>query len=204
MKRYFVILFMIMVSGCSNRPSNIDDSVIKGNEKIFFGIPVLASMEGTTTRLDNTWLVTAKHNKPILTLFSEDVYYHPYCDIALIKQPGNQNVNIGKVNLTQPVTHVGYPIGLPLSFREGDYIGDIFVSDWDKCQMSATTGKIHAGMSGGGVYNQKGELVGINHGYISSDVSWNDNTVDNPAVFVSLYAVKDWLKATTGKDYFSD
>ncbi|MCC2525804.1 serine protease [Vibrio coralliilyticus] len=208
MRLYIMQLMVVVLTGCANGipdiSANIDNDIEQSNEKIFVGLPVLASLEGTTVRLDDSWLLTAKHNHAILALQGADVYYHPDCDIALIRDDGISHTKVGVIHRDQKATHVGYPIGLPMSSSQGEYVGDIFVSGWDKCQKSATTGVVMAGMSGGGVYNEKGELIGINHGFSNATITWQDTDVHRPAVFVSLYAVRDWLRTVTGKEYFDE
>ncbi|MFA0525418.1 hypothetical protein AB4517_17735 [Vibrio sp. 10N.222.52.C3] len=86
----------------------------------------------------------------------------------------------------------------------GYYIGEINVATWQGCTMSASTGLVRIGMSGGGVYNQHGELVGINHGYIPETVKWDYYEHHQPAVFVSLLSVNDWLTEVTGNSYFGE
>tara|TARA_Y100001956_G_C4079449_1_gene167711 strand:- start:4 stop:624 length:621 start_codon:yes stop_codon:yes gene_type:complete len=201
-----IVLVALLLTGCANGLpdvyGNIQDDIEQDNEKIFVGVPLLMGLEGSVARLDNEWLVTAAHNKPILEMTGKDVFYHPTCDIALVKKQGHTDHGIGLVYPGQSVTHVGYPLGLPLSSSKGEYVGDVSVYGWDKCQMSGTTGVIMVGMSGGGVYNESGELIGVNHGFVSGDVTWPDQSIKSPAVFVSLYAVRDWLESVTGNQYF--
>lgn len=205
---YWVLALALLLSGCANGLPDINGVIQKdiqdSNEKIFVGIPVLFSLEGTAARLDNHWLVTSKHNRLILALEGRDVYYHPYCDIALVRSDGNSTQHAGVVYPHQGVTHVGYPIGLPLSSSKGEYLGDVYVSGWKKCLMSATTAHVMSGMSGGGIYNDKGELVGVTHGFSLGDVSWKNRSYFQPAIFVPLYGVRDWLQTITGNDYFPD
>lgn len=206
MLKFYVLVFYLLLSGCSSNlvfSADIGEAIGHNNQKIFIGIPVLASLEGSMARLDENWILTAKHNKVILSVQGREVYYHPYCDIALVRSDGTVHASVGMVLNGQDILHVGYPIGLPLSASRGKYVGDVFVQDWDGCQMSATTGVVSSGMSGGGVYNDHEQLIGINHGYVSGSVTWpNGEKVSHPAIFVSLYAVKDWLQQVTGKDYY--
>jgi len=201
-----IVLVALLLTGCANGlpdvNGNIQDDIEENNEKIFVGIPFFMGLEGSVARLDDEWLVTAAHNKPILALTGKEVFYHPTCDIALVKKHGHSERSVGLVYPGQSVTHVGYPLGLPLSSSEGKYVGDVNVHGWEKCQMSGTTGVIMQGMSGGGVYNKEGQLIGVNHGFVSGDVKWPDKSIHSPAVFVSLFAVRDWLSSVTGNHYF--
>lgn len=108
---------------------------------------------------------------------------------------------VGKVYENETLTTIGYPVGLPLASTQGNYVGEIDVDNWD-CTMSASTNVTMGGMSGGGVFNDKGELVGVVHGFISGDVVWSSKSVKSPSVFLSLYAVKGWLTEMTGVEYF--
>lgn len=197
----------LLLSGCANRlVVGVDETTpqvaVDNTHKVFVGIPAFLSLEGSVSRLDSEWMVTAAHNAPLLKAQLKDVFYHPKCDIALYRDRDDSfDGQVGKVYPNQNVYHVGYPTGMPMVSSLGQYAFD--VSDpSDGCVYSATTSGVISGMSGGGVYNEKGELLGVTRGFISETITFNGITVEDPAVFYSLLAVSDWLYEITGKKYF--
>lgn len=208
MNRIAAPLSVSLLAGCANGiPSITEDisaAVAESNEKIFVGIPSLMALEGTSARLDSEWMVTAAHNKPILEVQALEVYYRPTCDIALYRKAGTETTKVGKVYQNQQVTHVGYPVNIPLATGTGTYLGDVTLTNWTACVYSATSGVVMGGMSGGGVYNDNGELLGVSHGFLDVTVTWESGvSYDSPAVFLSLLAVQDWLTQITGSTYFN-
>ncbi len=199
-----LLLTSLLLTGCANGLPELSTSTTKQTqsvEKIFVGVPFLMGLEGSSVRLDDNWMVTAAHNKSILKAQLKEVYYHETCDIALYRSQGTSTTKVGKVYENETLTTIGYPVGLPLASTQGNYVGEIDVDNWD-CTMSASTNVTMGGMSGGGVFNDKGELVGVVHGFISGDVVWSSKSVKSPSVFLSLYAVKGWLTEMTGVEYF--
>jgi hypothetical protein len=210
MKKLIALLFVLILSGCANgiptmSYSSTTPEALENTEKLFVGVPVLLSMEGSSARLNEDWIVTVKHNSLIMGLQGVESYEHPTCDIALIKSKGDNVVPTGKLYSNDKVVHVGYPVGMPLSVNEGVYLGDTSVRGWGECSYSATTGVVMSGMSGGGVYNAAGELVGVNHGFATGELVWPDGrTADSPAVFLSLFAVEDWIEEVTGLKLYAN
>jgi hypothetical protein len=210
MKALSIIVASLLMVGCQSNgkiyhdTSLITNKEIENTEKIFAGVPVLLSMEGSTARLDENWVVTAAHNKPIFIAQGKlDVIYHPTCDIAIYRSKGDNTVKVGTAYNGDTVNHVGYPMGLPMSVSQGQIVGSVNMEEYPECTMVATTGTIAKGMSGGGVYNDAGELIGINQGFADSDMVWPDGTkLSNGGVYMHLSTVKDWLKEHTGVDYF--
>jgi hypothetical protein len=166
-------------------------------EKLFVGVPLLLGMEGSTVRLNDEWLLTVGHNAPILAMQLRDVVYHPTCDVALIRSQGISTTSTGLVYPGEKVTHVGYPSAQPLTANVGQYVGDVIQPDG--CQYSATTASVMGGMSGGGVFNSEGELVGVSVGYSKGQVVWDSGEkLNDPTIFISLAGIEDWLSNTTG------
>ncbi|UUW39711.1 putative serine protease [Vibrio phage VPMCC14] len=209
--RYALICSVIALGGCANGKITHDTSVLPKSsleavEKVFIGIPLLASMEGSTVRLDDTWVLTAAHNKPILEMQLKDVYYHPTCDIAIYKEPlKGFEITYDKVYIKERVFHTGYPVGLPMSVNAGEVIGNVNMKKYPECRVVATTGVVAKGMSGGGVFDTDGNLLGINHGYATSTIYWNNGTsLQNGGLFLPLSYVNDWIEDITGKQLFND
>ncbi len=200
------IIISILLSGCAANGiptplASLPEAIEEGNEKSFVGIPVLLSAEGTTVRLDDEWLLTASHNRLIYSLTYDEYHIHPTCDVALLRSKGAKpEYDLGIVRKNGKITHVGYPMFMPLSASKGVYFQDVIAENVPRCQMSMTTGVLAAGMSGGGVFNDKNQLVGVNHGvFMFRDFDFEGKTYESPAVFTSLFAIKDWIEEITGK-----
>lgn len=210
MKKLISLLFVLILSGCANgiptmNYSSTTPEALENTEKLFVGIPFLLGMEGSTARLNEDWVITVKHNSAIMDVQGLESYEHPTCDVALIKSKGTNFVPVGKVYTNEDLVHVGYPLGLPLAVNEGTYVGDVNIEGWGDCMYSATTAVVMGGMSGGGVYNSNGELVGVNHGFVPGEVLWPDGRkIDSPAVFLSLLAVEDWIEDVTGLELYAN
>lgn len=196
-----MLLLTLTLTGCANKSfTNAADTpeVSDQVEKMFFGVPLVLALEGSRVRLNDEWVLTAKHNSPILPA---DTIYHPTCDIALVPSKIDQEVEakVGAGYSHDDFYFAGYPLAHGYTVTEGKYLGDLYIDDWEGCTFSATTNGIGVGMSGGGVFTADGNLVGIIHGFTKGTVTWNDGTTyKKPAVFVSLMAVKDWLYEHTG------
>lgn len=206
-----VLLCGCVANGIPNLSINQTDEVVADNtEKLFVGIPVLLSLDGSAARLNGDWLVTNAHNKPIIDMQNLEAYYHPTCDIALIRESGDDLVDVGLVHKGETVKHVGYPIGMPISINYGKYYGDITISEftYNDCTYSVSDGVIASGMSGGGVYNHNNELVGINVGVIlkfsTTHPDYASLTSKNVAQFLPLATVDKWLTEVTGVDFYPD
>lgn len=211
MQRIAAIIGMgIFLSGCAANgfyegiASGTPENAFKETEKNFIGVPMFLSMEGSSVKYNNEWRVTVAHNKPLL--IGKEVYYHPKCDFAIFrdKSEGEEPVK-GYVHQNQTTYHTGYPIGMIFSSHKGSYIGEI-IDTRDDCTYSASDTTMISGMSGGGVYNKYGELVGVNVGIMFGDIKWEDGKeADSPGVFMSINRMKDFIEEVTGeKVAFSD
>lgn len=191
------------LNGIPNPIPNVTPEQVNGVEKTFAGIPALFAIEGSSVRLDEDWVLTNAHNELILTLTGADYIKHPTCDVALVRDRGNSvDYGLGVIYPYEGITHVGYPIFMPLSSSEGMYFQDVTTLDYPSCQMSMSTGSLMSGMSGGGVFNKQDELVGINQGVLLfHDMEFEGETYSSPSVFISLVAVIDWIEATTKRTY---
>lgn len=191
------------LNGIPNPIPNVTPEQVDGVEKTFAGIPAVLAIEGSTVRLDEDWLLTNAHNEPILKLTGADYIKHPTCDVALVKDSGEPiDYGFGVIYPYEEITHVGYPIFMPLSSSNGMYFQDVITTNFPNCKMSMSTGTLMSGMSGGGVFNKRGELVGVNQGILLfKDMVFDGNTYSSPSVFVSLLAVIDWIEETTNRTY---
>lgn len=203
MSKLVLILSMVLTGCCANGIPNftagVPDIVSDNTHKMTIGL-----LEGSYTTINDEWSITVAHNKPIITLTGRTVFYHPTCDIALIKTRGktDNNVKLGVYYPGDSLHNAGYPpFPLPLAYDKLEYLGDVSGVGHlgtDKCPAySYANGIVMGGMSGGGVWNSKNELVGVNVGF--ADITeLNGVKHDSAFIFVPLLAVKDWIHEVTG------
>lgn len=194
MKRLAIAL---LITGCSNGPivnvevpQNVEASVYKK----FIGVPVLLAVEGSYVRINEDWILTAAHNWPLFPIHK--MIKHPDCDIALVNMKGSGGLDDALVYPNGRVFHSGYPLGSGFTSTAGNYLGDVFVKGYPNCQMSASTGAIAGGMSGGAVTNEDGELVGIIHGFANHSIKWPHESHYKPVIWTSINYVQDWIAKT--------
>ncbi|QAU04517.1 serine protease [Vibrio phage Va1] len=200
------------LSGCANGPmshdlSVVDNSQIENTVKIFSGVPFLLGMEGSAARLNEDWMVTSAHNWPILATTGKwNFHKHPTCDIMLYKSKGENTVPVGTAFVGDTVTAVGYPMAAqPMAANQGTIVGNIKMEEYPECDSVATTSTISVGMSGGGVYNPKGELIGVVSMFTNVEAHWEDGRyLSSGGVYVHLKTVKNWIKEVTGEDFFNE
>ena len=200
---------LMLLSGCAANGfyegvhDDTPEDIEKYTDKKFLGFPALLALEGSSVKLDNQWRATVAHNKWLL--IGQEVYYHPRCDFALIKvEDTGEEPDIGLIYDNESVFHTGYPAFGFYSSHEGKYLTDVKDLS-DGCTYSTTDATLISGMSGGGVFNEKGAVSGVNVG-IMFGVDWQENEIDvsNPAVFMPFVAVRDFIFEVTGKNLHSD
>ncbi len=196
------ILPMLLLTGCANGPMHsveVSEKVEPIVFKKFYGIPALASVEGSYFRLSEEWALTAKHNQ-VLFLFDEFIS-HPDCDVALVKIEGEKGNESAYANNEMDLHFTGYPIANGITSSRGRYIADIINGN---CQYSAATNYVQQGMSGGLVHDTKGRAIGVIVGYASGEVEWESEKHYKPAIFISLNYVKGWIEEITGEKLYND
>lgn len=209
MRKLLTTVVGVLLVGCANGiPTLIDDRISEENQanvkKVFAGVPIVLGMEGSAVRLNEDWMITAAHNEFILESTGKEVYYHPTCDIAIYRNKGEGQSAVGTWNFGDTLHNVGYPTMLPLSVGSGKFIANATNpnTEYDQCIVAATEGAVMGGMSGGGVYNEHQELVGIIHGF-NSDLVWEDGTNSGEVMlFTSIWVVREGLNEITGEKYF--
>jgi hypothetical protein len=163
------------------------------------GIPFLLGGHGSSVPLTENLSLTAKH---IATYtYNSVVAYHPDCDIAIIEQKNNKDelVALGDVYPEQGVSTYGRGLTGNLLEGKGKYYLDVNFIDSDlfkNCPASVMDAPIQSGMSGGGVFNDSGELVGIISGMSGADFKLLDGkelNLERVSVFVSTHFVKKWI-----------
>ncbi|WP_199438477.1 hypothetical protein [Vibrio owensii] len=202
-------LALIALYGCSNRLINplthTNEQQTKRTEKVFVGIPSIFSFEGSAVRLDETWMLTARHNYPTLIL-KDEVHYHPRCDVALYKDPINEpldDIKIGTVYTGEKIQATGYPKHYPLTTTYGTFDVNVKLTSkrFQNCTYSGGDFGVMSGMSGGGIWHEKtGHLVGITHGWALLPVEDHGFI----GLFVAIRDLDPWLKEITGKSFLTE
>lgn len=194
-----LVVLSTTLFGCASNGfyEGVSDETPKGiQEKVhknFLGIPALASLEGSSVDIFDGWRATVAHNKPML--IGKEVVYHPTCDFALYKDVKSKETKLGTVSKNQEIFMTGYPTMGMFSSHVGEYLGDV---TYDDCLYSASNGTVIGGMSGGGVFNDAGELVGLNVGVVNDTVVWpNGESAKNISLFISIEYVKSFIEETT-------
>ncbi len=164
------------------------------------GIPFLLGGHGSSVPLTENLSLTAKH---IATYtYNSVVAYHPDCDIAIIEQDNSKEdlVALGNIYPEKAVSTYGRGLTGNLLEGVGKYYLDVNFIDSDlfeNCPASVMDAPIQSGMSGGGVFNDSGELVGIISGMSGAKfklLNGQELNLERVSVFVSTNFVKDWIK----------
>lgn len=164
------------------------------------GIPFLLGGHGSSVPLTENLSLTAKH---IATYtYNSVVAYHPDCDIAIIEQDNNEEdlTVLGNIYPEKAVSTYGRGLTGNLLEGVGKYYLDVNFIDSDlfeNCPASVMDAPIQSGMSGGGVFNDSGELVGIISGMSGAKfklLNGQELNLERVSVFVSTNFVKDWIK----------
>ncbi len=205
MYKLYTLLMLVFLSACvsNGKPTftdnNTPEHIITSTHKMFVGVPVLLSFEGSYVEIGGGWAITAAHNKPILSLTRGDVIYHPTCDIALFKVKSGNRVKLGKVvSHKENIYAAGYPIGLPLVYNQGVWIGDVVSKDRSECLQSLGTFNTTGGMYGGGIWNSKGELIGVVVGVLDKATFQDGSVYKKVSIWQSVNGVQDWIYEHTG------
>lgn len=101
----------------------------------------------------------------------------PEYDLALLAVPGPFKHGIAKLTLQPPklgsqIVNVGSPIGFEFLLSEGVVALTSFRERHFKSTYLVTTAMINPGSSGGGAFNDRGELVGVNTMTAGSPFGW--------------------------------
>ncbi|PKF49220.1 serine protease [Enterovibrio nigricans] len=197
-----IISTLCLFQGCIlvNGPLEVvEETNVPAVKYLPVGIPLLLGGHGTSVPITSELSLTAKHVAK--ADFSTVISYHPDCDIALIKQD-NTNITfpaLAKVSEQDDLITVGKNLSGQVLKGEGIYYLDVQFVDsqlFATCLASITDAPIQSGMSGGGVFNKEGDLVGIISGMSGSSFRLLDGRElgnERTSVFVSMQNVEAWL-----------
>lgn len=197
--KILIVVFCLSLTGCAlntlPRLSSVDKPYMDNVQSISIGVPILLGLSGSEVVVNNQYTLSARHNGIVLP---DSAIKHPDCDIAIYPTEGfYSGLELGTLNIGAKVFFTGKvaPI-LPKQHLEGVYIGDaigVFGKE-DKCLYSFSTSGNIAGMSGGGVFNEGGELVGIVVGILYGWFELDGEVYYNPSIFLRTEYVINWIK----------
>lgn len=205
------ILASLLIAGCSNGVLNEYHGEQITIDSQVMGIPFLFGGTGSSVPITENLSITAKHIASYD--FSSVVAHHPSCDISIIKSDnkGKSIHPIGTVSPNSELKTFGRDLWNPLKtlYGEGKFLQDLFLIDnqWNskECILSVIDAPIQVGMSGGGVYNNKEELVGV----IVAMGGWDfklvetDQKLGRVSLMVSTLFIKDWINEVKA-DFYSN
>lgn len=199
---YFcVLLVTFILAGCTG--SNGQLRVVEEHPDLDYeltGVPLLFFGFGTSTPITPELSLTAAHVAKLN--YDKVVAYHPQCDIALVESRNtlSHQPKFGLVYPRQSVETYGMSPGGNVLKGEGFYRRDLTLVDsryFDNCPASVMDAPVQDGMSGGGVFNQDGALVGIIAARANPSniqlVNGEPHGLDRISIFVALNFVRGWL-----------
>ncbi|MEH0791614.1 serine protease [Vibrio parahaemolyticus] len=205
------ILASLLIVGCSNGVLNEYHGEQITIDSQVMGIPFLFGGTGSSVPITENLSITAKHIASYD--FSSVVAHHPSCDISIIKSDnkGKSIHPIGTVSPNSELKTFGRDLWNPLKtlYGEGKFLQDLFLIDdqWNSkdCTLSVIDAPIQVGMSGGGVYNNKEELVGVivAMGGLDFKLVETDQKLGRVSLMVSTLFIKDWINEVK-TDFYSN
>lgn len=193
-RRNGVILCAALLAGCVTSNGTINNSQPNSaNQMVMIGVPLLLGGFGSAVPVSHEYMLTAKHVAQLS--WDLDVIYHPYCDLALIRRPSQQVPTWGLIYPDQPVTHQGHSLlGTSIS-GNGKYLQDVIDTNTD-CLYSLSDAPVMSGMSGGPVFNARGEIAGITVAIVQNPEDLrNLRPAERYSQFVPSTLIFDWLHA---------
>ncbi|CAM3854012.1 trypsin-like peptidase domain-containing protein [Vibrio aquimaris] len=207
--RLCTLLLFIILAGCTG--SNGQLTVVEQHPDLDYeltGIPLLFFGFGTSTPITSELSLTVAHVAKLN--YDKVIAYHPQCDLAIVESRNilNHQPKFGLVYPSQSVETFGMSPGGSVLKGEGVYRLDLTLIDshyFDKCPASIMDAPVQDGMSGGGVYNQEGALVGIIAARATPSniqlVNGQSHGLDRISIFVALNFARDWLDREMEKYY---
>lgn len=187
-----VTAFMAM-AGCiqSNGSVSHADSN-EANHLVIIGVPMLLGGFGSSVPVNEEYQITARHVAQVS--WDLDVIHHPRCDLSLVRASSSHIPQWGLIYPDEKVTHEGHSLLGNKVKGEGKYLQDVFDTNTD-CLYSLSDAPVMSGMSGGPVFNDKGEIVGITVAIVNNpeDLT-NLRPAERYSQFVPATLIFDWLK----------
>ncbi len=201
-----ILSLQFLLVGCSTYSNG---TVTRSSENldvnyIVTGIPLLIGAYGSSVPISANVSITAGHVARYS--YYKVIAYHPTCDIALLKADNSDKVvpKFGHIFRGQYILNLGKnALGENIQ-SEGKYLIDFHFDNFHNgCFTSVSTAALQLGMSGGGAYNSKHQLVGVNfaiiqHIDVEDEVYSLVNNEERRSAFVALPFISDWIRQETG------
>ena len=208
------LLSCAILSGCAANGLVTPKAQLNNVDFKFTGIPIALAMQGSAVRLDENWVLTAKHNAP--SVLFDNLITHPICDIGVYKDKGEMEAPLSAIVAyeNQEITTKGYAgwFAMPAEGK-GKFVQYVNVTATDDpnsamCKMALVDAPLWSGMSGGGAFTSEGNLLGINAATYQSLNAHPGNVIPikeqerySAIVPVCSKQVSDWLQEVTGKNF---
>ena len=203
----FLLLVVTLVPGCANgRLTAVTEHPALDYEMT--GIPILFFGFGTSTPITPNLSLTAAHVAK--TNYDKVIAYHPECDLALVESDNSVQSfsSLGLVYPNDKVQTFGMNFTGQVLRGDGAYHRDLMLIEskyFKACPASITDAPVQDGMSGGGVYNEANELVGIIAAVARKGdirlLNGEQLPIERVSIFVALNFVRDWLDAQVQSYY---
>lgn len=198
----------LSLTGCSNGILHSYDGGQITIDSQVIGIPFFFGGTGSSVPITEELSITAKHIASYD--YSTVVAHHPSCDISVIRSDnrGKMIHPIGAIYPDSEVKTYGRDQFNPLKtiYGEGKYLYDLYLQDnqWndEDCTLSIIDAPVQIGMSGGGVFNENIELVGIivAMGEWDTKLANTNKKIGRVSIMVPTLFFENWL--TDVKDNF--
>ncbi|MBU2895342.1 serine protease [Vibrio hepatarius] len=207
----FVVLVSSLLAGCTGNNGQL--RVVEDHPALDYeltGVPLLFFGFGTSTPITPELSLTVAHVAKLN--YDKVVAYHPQCDIAIVESRNtlSNHPKLGLVYPHQNVEAYGMSPGGNVLKGEGFYRRDLTLVDshyFAKCPASVMDAPVQDGMSGGGVFNQDGALVGIIAARANPSniqlANGEPHGLDRISIFVALNFVRSWLDSEV-KHYYGE
>ncbi|AJR09946.1 serine protease [Photobacterium gaetbulicola] len=189
-----IFLVSATLSGCVTSNGPVQQTYQhSANEMVVIGVPMLLGGFGSAVPISNDYMITAKHVAQLS--WDLDVIYHPACDLALIRRPSNAQPIWGLIYPDQSVIHHGHSLVGTTVSGTGKYLQDVVDTNTD-CLYSLSDAPVMSGMSGGPVFNEDGEIVGITVAIVNNPQDLNNlRPAARYSQFIPSPLIFDWLDA---------
>lgn len=182
--KFFIFMIVIFISGCQTNLKNKHSYEVSNNQQN----KILSQGIGTQFPYKQKYSLTAAH---VVDKEKQILSKHDKCDVALIYKSykaSNDDPIFAESKINEKVVAYGFPHGNKKEVElSGKIIGykNVTNGDYTKgCAVAIMDFNVENGMSGGPVYNNKNQIVGI---------IFATDKYKRQSYMVPYESIKDWL-----------